>query len=189
MDALIGTQVPRHRLTDPASAVGALEQAVPGLALLRRTAPAGIEWAAVEECLPTELPSDFKLLADSYPSLVFGDFLCVGFPNPGQETAWSEDSEDLEILAEWCADAEMFIPLHPFPALGGLLPWATSTQGDYFCWNTTGPGPDGWTVTVASRNGGWWHYTAGAVQFIADLISGALELWGLPSVRPRVEAF
>ncbi|MFD7258847.1 hypothetical protein [Streptomyces sp. NPDC059874] len=67
MDDLIGTQVPRQRLTDPASAVAALEQAVPGLALLRRTAPAGIDWALVEECLNTKLPSDYKLLANSYP--------------------------------------------------------------------------------------------------------------------------
>ncbi|MEU9086188.1 hypothetical protein [Streptomyces sp. NPDC048357] len=117
MDALIGTQVPRQRLTDPASAVAALEQAVPGLALLRRTAPAGIDWARVEECLTTKLPADYKLLANSYPSLAFGDFLCVGFPNPGQEQAWSEDPEDLEILAEWCADAEL-------TAAGGTTPEA-----------------------------------------------------------------
>lgn len=189
MDALLGTQVPRQRLTDPASAVAALEQAVPGLTLLRRTAPAGIDWALAEECLNTKLPADYKLLGNSYPSLAFGDFLCVGFPNPGQERAWAEDPEDLEILAEWCADAEMSIPLHPFPAPGGLLPWATSNQGDYFLWSTTGAGPDEWTVTVASRSGGWWHYTGGAVQFLADLISGALELWQMPSVRPQVEAF
>ncbi|MFF4426429.1 hypothetical protein ACFY04_37725 [Streptomyces sp. NPDC001549] len=80
-------------------------------------------------------------------------------------------------------------PFWTAPASGGLLPWATSNQGDYFLWNNAGSGPDEWTVTVASRNGGWWHYAGGAVQFLADLISGALELWGLPSVRPHVEAF
>ncbi|MFD7165232.1 hypothetical protein [Streptomyces violascens] len=42
-----------------------MEQTAPGLALLRRTSPAGIDWARVEECLTTELPSDYKLLANS----------------------------------------------------------------------------------------------------------------------------
>ncbi|MFE3181789.1 hypothetical protein ACFXKR_13045 [Streptomyces violascens] len=46
-------------------AVEALEQAVPGLTLLRRTSPAGIDWARVEDCLTTELPSAYKLLANS----------------------------------------------------------------------------------------------------------------------------
>ncbi|NWF27415.1 SMI1/KNR4 family protein [Streptomyces sp. PKU-EA00015] len=189
MDALIGTQVPHRRLADSASAVAALERVAPELARFRRTAPAGIDWAQVEECLGVGLPSDYKLLAETYPSLVFDDFLCVGFPPPGREKAWAEDPEDLEILAEWCEDAEMAVPLYPFPAPGGLLPWATSNQGDYFLWTTAEAGPDEWTVTVASRNGGWWHYTGGAIQFLADLISGSLELWELPSVRPSVEAF
>ncbi|MER7340870.1 SMI1/KNR4 family protein [Streptomyces sp. NPDC000075] len=189
MDALLGTQVPHQRLTDPASAVAALERAAPELVRFRRTAPAGIRWAQVEEHLGVGLPSDYKLLAETYPSLVFGDFLCVGFPPPGREKAWAEDPEDLEILAEWCEDAETAVPLHPFPAPGGLLPWATSNQGDYFLWSTGAAGPDAWTVTVASRNGGWWHYTGGAVQFLADLVGGNLEPWELPSVRPSVDVF
>jgi hypothetical protein len=183
VDDLIGTQNPQRRLTDPASALAALEQAVPGLPQLRRTAPAGIDWAQAEESLGTALPSDYKLLAETYPSLLFDDFLGVGFPPPGREKAWAEDPDDLEVLAEWCED-----PLYPFPAPGGLLPWATSYQGDYFLWTTHGTGPDEWTVTVASRNGGWWHYTGGAVQFVADLISGTLKPWGLPPVGPTVQA-
>ncbi|KES06642.1 hypothetical protein BU52_12715 [Streptomyces toyocaensis] len=190
MDALIGTQVPHRRLTDPASALAALERAAPELARCRRTAPAGIDWTQVEECLGVALPSDYRLLAESYPSMVvFGDFLCVGFPPPGREKTWAEGPEDLEILAEWCEDAEAAVPLAPFPAPGGLLPWATSNQGDYFLWTTSEAGPDAWTVTVASSNGGWWHYTGGAVQFLADLIGGSLDLWQLPSVLPSVEAF
>jgi hypothetical protein len=43
VDDLIGTQNPQGRLTDPASTLAALEQAVPGLPQLRRTAPAGID--------------------------------------------------------------------------------------------------------------------------------------------------
>ncbi|MFG3156997.1 SMI1/KNR4 family protein [Streptomyces sp. NPDC048219] len=155
---------------------------------MRRTAPAGIDWAQAEAGLGTGLPSDYKLLAETYPPLVFADFLAVGFPPAGREKAWAEDPDDLEIIAEWCEDAETATPLYPFPAPGGLLPWATSFQGDYFLWTTNETGPDTWTVTVASRNGVWWHYTAGAVQFMADLVSGSLQPWALPPVRPTVRA-
>ncbi|MFF9453234.1 hypothetical protein [Streptomyces flaveolus] len=58
VDDLIGTQNPQMRLTDPASAVAALERAAPGLTRLRRTAPADIHWAQAEESLGTGLPSD-----------------------------------------------------------------------------------------------------------------------------------
>lgn len=71
---------------------------------------------------------------------------------------------------------------------GGLLTWGSSNQGDTFLWTTEGTGPEAWKVTVASRSGDWWHYDAGALQFTADLISGALEPWGLPRVRPEVVA-
>ncbi|MER7719303.1 hypothetical protein ABTX99_20540 [Streptomyces flaveolus] len=86
------------------------------------------------------------MLAETFPSLVFDDLLCVGFPSPGRERAWAEEPDDLEVLAEWCEDAETVAPLYPFPAPGGLLPWATSYQGDYFLWTTHGRGPEEWTV-------------------------------------------
>jgi hypothetical protein len=76
--------------------------------------------------------------------------------------------------------------MRPYPAPGGLLLWGGSNQGDFFLWTTSPTGPEHWTVTVASRNGCWWHYTGGAVQFLADLVSGALEPWGLPQVRPEI---
>nr|WP_245730082.1 hypothetical protein [Micromonospora pallida] len=79
----------------------------------------------------------------------------------------------------------MSIGLRPYPAPGGLLPWAQSNQGDIFLWTTTGPGPDEWPVTVASRNLGWWHYMGGAVQFLAELVDGTLQPWELPPVRPN----
>ncbi|MER5777036.1 hypothetical protein ABT144_22610 [Streptomyces sp. NPDC002039] len=59
MDALINTRVPHRRLTDPASAVAALERVAPELARFRRTDPSGVDWAEVEECLGVGLPSDY----------------------------------------------------------------------------------------------------------------------------------
>ncbi|MEU7297180.1 hypothetical protein AB0A76_28950 [Streptomyces exfoliatus] len=118
-----GVQAPVVRWGDPYEALAALEGAVPGLLALRGGAAGRVDWAVVERGLGTALPGDFKLLAESYPPLLFGDYLSFWTPRPGAEEAWD-----------------------------------------------------------------WWHYDAGAVQFTADLISGALQPWGLPPVRPEVVA-
>ncbi|PWI19347.1 SMI1/KNR4 family protein [Streptomyces sp. Act143] len=186
MDDLVGTQAPGCRLTDPAESVAELERALPGLEPHRLPTPASIDWPRLEGVLGTALPADYKLLCELYPAFVLSDFILVSGPAPGAEVTWAEDTEDLEIVAEWCEDADLAIPMHPYPAAGGLLPWATSNQGDYFLWTTSPDGPQEWMVTVASRNGAWWHYAGGAVQFLADLVSGVLEPWALPPVRPEI---
>ncbi|MCC3770174.1 SMI1/KNR4 family protein [Streptomyces sp. UNOC14_S4] len=183
-DDLIGTQAPAHRIGDPAEAIRVLERAVPGLVAYRRAEPAALGWAVPESELGTALPADFKLLAELYPTFVIGDFLSVALPGPGAERGWADGVRDgLEtVIRDWW-EGGMSIGLPPHPAPGGLLPWGESLHGDVFLWTTTGPGPDAWPVTVASRNGGWWHYEGGVVQFLAELLDGSLEAWGLPDIR------
>lgn len=186
MEELIGIQAPRHRITDPVLVVRRLERAIPGLAEHRRPAPATVDWLLLEKALSTCLPADYKLLAALYPTFTLGDLLVVCLPEPGAEQYRLRGiRSDLEIVQDWW-EADMSIGLRPHPAPGGLLPWAESNQGDFFLWTTTGAGPDDWPVTVASRNGDWWHYTGGAVQFLAELVDGTLHWWGLPPVRPEV---
>ncbi|WP_285740894.1 SMI1/KNR4 family protein [Kitasatospora phosalacinea] len=187
MDDLVGTQAPCRRLTVPNEAVVELERAVPGLASHRLPVPQSFDWSRLEGELGTALPADYKLLCEYYPRFELSDFMCVSRPMPGEEVAWAHGThETLEIIAEWCEDADLAVPMRPYPAPGGLLPWGGSNQGDFFLWTTDPAGPEGWIVTVASRNGDWWHYTGGAVQFLADLVSGALEPWALPRVRPEI---
>ncbi|MFF2508166.1 SMI1/KNR4 family protein [Streptomyces sp. NPDC058067] len=188
MDAhAIPEQAAALRLVDPHAALAALEAAVPGLAALRRIEPARIDWAAVEAALGTALPADFKLFGEVYPPLLFGDFMSIQAPTPGREEAWAKatlaEREDVEDLLDIEGLSDV-LPVYPDP--GGLLGWGGSHDGDTFLWTTAGASPEEWKVTVASHNGDWWHYPAGAVQFTADLISGAVEPWGLPSVRPEV---
>ncbi|MEU3775317.1 hypothetical protein AB0F11_19270 [Streptomyces sp. NPDC032472] len=74
-------------------------------------------------------------------------------------------------------------------APGSLLSWGESMEGDDFLWSTGAGGPEEWLVTVCSRNGPWWHYEGGMVQFLAELCDGTLEPWALPPVRPEVTAW
>ncbi|MGW0731177.1 SMI1/KNR4 family protein [Streptomyces sp. NPDC002851] len=187
-DDLIGTQTPIRRILEPDEAVAALERAVPGLVEHRRPEPAAIDWALLEGGLGTVLPADYKRLAEWYSTFALGDFLLVGLPDPGEEHDWLLGIRDTlsEVIQEWWK-ADMSIGLRPHPAPGGLLPWAESNEGDQLLWTTTGDSPQQWLVTVASRNGGWWHYEGGgAVQFLAELCDGTLEPWALPSIDPEV---
>ncbi|MFB6837579.1 SMI1/KNR4 family protein [Streptomyces sp. NPDC056361] len=186
-DDLIGTQTPAQRITDPEQAIEALERAVPGLADHHRPERAVIDWAVLEDGLGTALPDDFKRLAERYEAFAIGDFLLVGLPDPGMEHHRLRGIRgDLEGVLQDYWEAGMSIGLRPHPAPGGLLPWAESNEGDKFLWSTTGDSPEQWLVTIASRNGGWWHYEGGAVQFLAEYCNGTLDPWGLPPIDPEV---
>ncbi len=85
-------QAPVVRWGDPYEALAALEGAVPGLLALRGGAAGRVDWAVVERGLGTALPGDFKLLAEVYPPLLFGDYLSFWTPRPGAEEAWVKAS-------------------------------------------------------------------------------------------------
>lgn len=116
---------------------------LPGLVAHRLPTPASVDWPRLESVLGTALPADYKLLCELYPTFELSDFLRVGGPAPGAEAAWAEDTEDLEVLAEWLEDADLPVPMHPYPAPGGLLPWSSFNQGNFFLWTTSPAGPAG----------------------------------------------
>ncbi|MGW8952169.1 SMI1/KNR4 family protein [Streptomyces sp. NPDC055709] len=184
-DALIETRTPKRRITDPAEALAALERAIPNLVDYRRPAPAVLDWALVEEALGTTLPSDYKHLAEWYPTFAIGDCILVSLPEPGEEHLVLRGFEStLDVLVD--AWLEPDLGLLACPAPGGLLPWSESDESDKFMWTTAGDSPQEWLVTVAGRGGAWWHYDGGAVQFLAELCDNSLEPWGLRTFEPEV---
>ncbi|MBM9623979.1 SMI1/KNR4 family protein [Streptomyces zhihengii] len=184
-DDLVGIQTPQRRIADPEEALALLERAVPGLADLRRRAGAVIDWAGLEESLGTGLPSDYKYLAEWYPTFDVGAFLLVRLPEPDEEDRWLQASRDtIEVLTDAWLEPSVGLLAHPAP--GGLLPWGESCDSDKFMWSTTGGSPQDWIVTVASRGGAWWHYGGGSVQFLAEHCNGTLEHWGLPPIDLEV---
>ncbi|MFD0380262.1 SMI1/KNR4 family protein [Streptomyces sp. NPDC059525] len=182
---LIETQRPKCRITDPAEALAALERAIPGLVDYRRSVPAVLDWTLVEESLGTALPSDYKYLAEWYPTFAIGDYILVSLPEPGEEHLVHRGFQStLDVLVD--AWLEPDLGLHAYPAPGGLLPWSESDESDKFMWSTAGETPQEWFVTVAGRGGAWWHYEGGAVQFLAELCDSTLEPWGLRIFDPEV---
>ncbi|MEU2393517.1 SMI1/KNR4 family protein [Streptomyces sp. NPDC007369] len=181
-------KTPTRRITDPAEALAVLEGAVPGMVGHRRSTPAAVDWDLIERNLGTELPSDFKHLAEWYPTFDIGDDILVALPGPGEEhDQLTHIHSVLDVLVDVWLEPESGLVAHPAP--GGLLPWGESAESDKFMWTTVGGTPQEWLVTVASRGGAWWHYEGGMVQFLAELCDGTLEPWGLREVVPVVKTF
>ncbi|OKI47487.1 hypothetical protein [Streptomyces sp. MJM1172] len=183
MDELIGVQRSVRRIVDADEAIAVLECAVPGLAGVRRGEPAVFDWVAAEDVLGSALPADFKRLCEWYPTFVLDDFMSPGLPWPGEMTGWARRT--CKEREGWASDRfHGFCPQEV--DAGSLLSWGESMEGDQFLWSSVTEDPEHWLVTVSSRNGVWWHYEGGMVQFLAELCDGTLEPWGLPPVRPEV---
>lgn len=70
---------------------------------------------------------------------------------------------------------------HPlFFEPGGLLPWATSDDGDVFCWSTYGVS-GAWEVVTVPRSDSPERFRLSMTQFLARGLTGQLQSSALPS--------
>jgi hypothetical protein len=129
------------------------------------------DWGSLERRLGLELPEDFKALIETYGSGSFSDFLVPINPFRGTGLEWADRNIlrfDREIRAEF--PREMPYPIHPEP--GGILPWATTDNGDVLYWLTAG---DTWPILVRdSRGPETAVYPFGAAEFLLRWLSGKL---------------
>ncbi|MEE1806721.1 SMI1/KNR4 family protein [Streptomyces sp. BE133] len=166
--------------------IESLEAALPGLVAQRLEVPRRIAWQVLFDGLRTGLPDDYIALAEFYPRLEIGQFLCVTSPAPGSEAEFVEEAREDIAVAEGMAQKEMFGGYPAFPESGGLLVWGASIDGDEFFWRTQGQ-PNEWTVVVAGRNDDWFPYEGSLSSYLAWLCSGTAEPHGLPPNFPGPE--
>lgn len=160
-----------------------LEAALPAMTRWRVRGGRSVDWAVLEAALGTALPSDFRALAEAYPVLVIDDFLIVSSPTPGAEASWASGAREDEILQDLyeMGDTEGYVP---FPQPGGLIGWADSDSGDSFYWRTSSPDPDAWPVVVRTDNADWIEFPVGAVEFLAGVYGGTIDVPGMPGNFP-----
>ncbi|MGW0935579.1 SMI1/KNR4 family protein [Streptomyces sp. NPDC002666] len=150
--------------------IESLEIALPGPAAQRLEVPRRINWQVACDGLGTGLPDDYITLAESYPRLQIGAFLCVTSPAPGNEAGFTEPAKENIAGAEGMAQEEMLGGYLAFPESEGLLLWGGSMDGDEFYRRTEGR-PNEWTVVVAGRNDDWFHYEGSLSGYLARLCS------------------
>ena len=102
--------------------VSALEEVVGGLSAHRAPAPRGVNFTEITELLGVGLPSDFRELANAYPTLEFDGFWRIPLPNPNRERDFVAGVfRELEVLRDLQQDdmADGYVA-HPDP--GGADP-------------------------------------------------------------------
>lgn len=151
---------------------------------------------AVTSKLGGPLPTDYMQFVDSYGSGTIYGFLTVLNPfsaNPNVNLL-DQIFVQLSALRELRASYPDDFPHPLFFEPGGLLPWATSADGDLFCWSTQGVSGL-WNVVTGPRNGSQENFEASTAQFFARGIAGQIQSVVLPSYfnsdslfRPSVQA-
>jgi SUKH superfamily protein len=127
------------------------------------------------------LPADYRDLVTRYGNGVFNDHVVLLVPF-GECTLLGYGVDLLDgdrDLREECDEEDYPYPLYPEP--GGLLVWATTTNGARLCWLTTGD-PDTWQVIAWDPRAFEYEvHDMGAVAFLEKWLSGALDSDLLPS--------
>ncbi|MFJ2767479.1 hypothetical protein [Streptomyces sp. NPDC087300] len=161
-----------------------LERTVPSLTRWRSTGGRDVDWRLIENELGTPLPTDYRALAESYPTLLIDDFMVVTLPAPARERDFvsgvRETAETLQDLAE-VDESHGHVP---FPEAGGLLGWGSSLSGDQFYWQVNSSEPESWRIVVSGRNDDWWTFDGGVVEFLVSALGRRIDLPGLPAAFP-----
>ncbi|MGW4373881.1 hypothetical protein ACWEJ7_09465 [Streptomyces albidoflavus] len=165
-----------------------LENALPTLRDQAST-PRKIDWPKIERALGTPLPRDFKELSGRYRYLLLDAFLSVHIPAPGAEDIYCESVWDLISALDHLTGPGTEHPNGPYRAgrAGGLIPWASSPEGDYWYWRVTGADPDRWPVVVGNRQADWEEWAEveeTATSYLAGLVRGEIPGHGLPEGFP-----
>jgi len=123
-------------------------------------------WDAVEQALGTNLPADYKGFIDTYGSGLIDEFIRV--LNPFSQMSGLSLVESAREMPHFWEDCASF-----FPADGGLLPVATTTNGDLITWKTRGA-PDDWTIMVLQpRSDKTQRFAASFTTFLGSLLGRA----------------
>ncbi len=145
-------------------------------------APA-VDWAAVEAWLETPLPADYKALASAYGPVETGhpDSAAIRLHTP------CVSADGRYAYGSWLVETHRHSAIRPrmftqekrrfLPEEGGLLAFATTSDGDHLFWDTSASrNPDAWPVTLLTTSvavGGdapWVAYEVPLLDFLCTAL-------------------
>ncbi len=136
----------------------------------------------MEAEIGTRLPSDYKLLVETYGSGEFCDFLYLRTPY-GTSQYNGVQWQSAPLGSRESHPGRYPHPLHPDP--GALLIWGATMDADRLCW-LTDKAPEQWPVVVWSRDGQYETHRMGAADFIQSWADGHLGTSVLPEMEPEL---
>jgi len=107
----------------------------------------GPRWRAVEESLRLRLPQSYKAIIDEFGASTWAGFLHILSPFDEALSLHQVGERILEADRESRASFPAHYPLPLYPEPGGLLPWATTDNGDTLYFITKGE-PDDWPILL-----------------------------------------
>ena len=150
------------------------------------------EWSELEAQRGLRFPADYKDFVNHYGYLTVGGYIRVpsplsSDPHRGLPAIISELDHYRKIQVEF-GD---YFPIKAYPEPGGLLPWATTINGDRLFWLTRGT-PDEWTIVIVESRGPMSEaWPISMSEFILSFIKGNLrsEVFGdsASTANPRLE--
>jgi hypothetical protein len=143
-------------------------------------------WDEVEEILGTRLPGDYKRFVASYGTGSINSFITVFNPFSSSRFVNLIDRRqlDLEGMGELRQNFPQQYAHDKFPPLGGILPFASTDNGEIFYWKTDGD-PDQWTVVAyESRGPKYFSFAGPMTEFLAGLLARTIKCEVLPASFP-----
>lgn len=148
-------------------------------------------WPEIERAVGLSLPADYKLLAESFPSGWFRQFVRPDKPQRSSAGAHRLDEfamDQLETLRSWRAEGYGSFPYPIYPEPGGLLPWGAIREGGYAFWLTQpSADPDSWPVVAASQQCDYWdRYNGSVCRFLIEVTTARYDATGFAEGPIRV---
>lgn len=149
------------------------------------------DWPALEGELGVRLPSDYKVLAESFPRGWFRNFVSV-LPPTGTDREMSlieYARGELDALRELRESGEASFPYPLFPEPNGVLPWGYIVTAGIACWLTGQGKPDEWPVVLATEDGDYWdRFNGSASEFLISVVTASYDASGFtegPDINDR----
>jgi len=134
-------------------------------------------WESIESEIGVSLPQDYKDFCAVYGCGYFMEFLGVAVPrSPNPNTRL--ETQIVEICES--LSGHEGLPHPPWPALGGLIPFGRTDNGDVLLWRPTGETAD-WGVAVWDGRGQAFEaFDCGLTDFLAGLATGVIQPKAFP---------
>lgn len=141
------------------------------------------EWGRVEKTIGSKLPSDYKNYINVFGTGCLANFFWVF--NPFTENTnlnlLHQVTAQLDAISVLKEEFDEICPYPIYPALGGLLPWGITDNGNVLFWLTCGE-PDLWHVAISSARGSEYEeFEATMTGFLCDLVFGFISSKLVPS--------
>lgn len=139
------------------------------------------DWRVIEAQLAVPLPSDYKEFVSLYGVGSVRESIWILSPFSKYFSLQEKLQEHRRVHAELTENlGHDIIPYPVFPEPGGILPWATTSDGSVCSWVTTSSAPDSWVVFVESPEWDWEQFECSMTAFLAGALSGRINSFVIP---------